>query len=243
VLRRSSKVACRAQVVLSGFDVRDITKADPVATVKFHAPNDRKELARFLGMCVVAMLRNAVHTPEITEPFAKHGWIVSAELAEAPPDADLTEFSIANAVRPEDVVGLLEYEWSMAEATGTEPSTETMMTIKFPRVGGEPRRGKKRRLRAALHEGRAPFVALHSRNAMIAADGVLCMMEQIAHDQPREVTQHVAAVCKRLFETHRNLIGESTPLEFGQATTMYRMAEMLAQADDPSTLGLEGDPQ
>lgn len=211
MLRRASKGGCRAQVILSGFDVRDITKADPVATVRIDAPEDAKELARFVGMCVVAMLRNAVHTPDITEPFAKHGWIVSAELAEPPADADLGEFSIAAGVRPEDVVGLLEYEMSMAEITGTKLSTETMMTIKFPRVCDERRRGKKRRLRAVLHEGSAPFVALHSRNAMIAADGVLCMMEQIAHERPREVTQHVGAVCKRLFEIHRDLSGESIP--------------------------------
>jgi hypothetical protein len=242
VLRRASKGGCRAQVILSGFDVRDITKADPVATVTIDAPDDAKELARFVGMCVVAMLRNAVHTPDITEPFSKHGWIVSAELAEPPADADLGEFSIAAGVRPEDVVGLLEYEMSMAEITGTKLSTETMMTIKFPRVCDERRRGKKRRLRAVLHEGSAPFVALHSRNAMIAADGVLCMMEQIAHERPREVTQHVGAVCKRLFEIHRDLNGESIPLDFGQATAMYRMAEALAQADDPSIVALDESP-
>lgn len=169
---------CRAEVVLSGFDVRDITKADPVAIVTIDVPGDGRELSRFVGMCVVAMLRNATHMPEITQPFAKHGWIVSAELAEPPADADLRDFSIAAGVRPDDVVGLLEYEMEMAEATGEKLSTETMMTIKFPRVGGELRRGKKRRLRAKLHEGKAPFMALHSRNAMIAADGVLCMLEQ-----------------------------------------------------------------
>ena len=78
---------------------------------------------------------------------------------------------------------------------------------------------------------------------MIATDGLLCMLEQVAHEQSREVTQHVAAVCKRLFDAHRDLCGEDTPLTFDQATTMNRMAELLAQADDPSTLGLDGSSE
>ena len=68
-------------------------------------------------------------------------------------------------------------------------------------------------------------MALISRNATIAADGVLCMLEQVAHEQPREVTQHVAAVCMRLFEIHREGSGGDTPLTFDQATVMYRVAE------------------
>jgi hypothetical protein len=131
---------------------------------------------------------------------------------------------------------------TMAEQTGEAPSMETLMTMKFPRVSDESRKGKKRRLRVVLHEGKAPFVATHSRNAMIAAHGVLCMMEQVAHEQPREVTQHVAAGCERLFDIHRDLNGVSTPLGFGQATSMSRIAEVLARADDPSsfTLDLKG---
>ena len=161
MLRKTLKSECRAEVVLSGFDVRDITKADPVAMVTIDAPDDARALARFLGMCVVAMLRDTVHTPEMTKPFAMHGWIVCAELANPPVDADLHEFSIANGVRPEDVVGVLEHEMTMAETTGKELSMETMLTIKFPRVGGKLRRGKKRRLRAKLHEGNSPLRCPH----------------------------------------------------------------------------------
>jgi hypothetical protein len=80
MFRRASKVSSRAQVVLSGFDVRDILEADPVARVTIDAPTDAKDLARFVGMCVVAMLRDTVHTREMTHPFAKYGWIVSDEL-------------------------------------------------------------------------------------------------------------------------------------------------------------------
>jgi hypothetical protein len=125
------------------------------------------------------------------------------------------------------------------ERTGEDPSMDVMLNVKFPRVGGDPQPGKRRRLRVRLHEGNAPFVALISRNASIAADGVLCMLEQIAHDQPREVTQHVAAVCQRLFEVHRERCGEDTALAFDEATAMYRMAAMLAASEDPSTLGRE----
>jgi hypothetical protein len=236
VFRRSSHGRCRAQVVLAGFDVRNILEADPVASVTIEAPDDAKELARFLGMCVVAMLRNGVHTPGITEPFAKYGWIVSNELAEAPPDADLAQFSIAARVRPEDVVEFLEHEMVSADVKGrSDPSLESMLTVKFPRVSNESRKGKKRRLRAVLHEGKKPFVALHSRNAMIAADGVLCILEQIAHERPRDVTRHTAAVCRRLVEIHRDLSGERIPLSFDQATAMYRITEAVARADDPST--------
>ena len=114
-------------MVLSGFDVKDITEADPVAIVTFDAQGGHRELARFVGMCVVAMLRIAVHTPGMTEPFATLGSEVSGELAEPPDDADLTEFSIAAGVRPDDVAGTLEHEAFMAEINGGEPSMDTML--------------------------------------------------------------------------------------------------------------------
>jgi hypothetical protein len=59
-------------------------------------------------------------------------------------------------------------------------------------------------------------VRLRSRNAMISAEGILCMLEQIAHEQPREVTERVAMVCQRLFEIHAEAIGRATPLNFSK---------------------------
>lgn len=219
-------------------DVDDITKADPIARVTIDASGGGQQLARFVGMCVVAMLRATRKTPEMTEPFAKQGWIAAVELAAAPPEVDLADFSIAEGVRPEDVAELVEYEVMVTEATGKRLSTETMLTIAFPRVTGERSKGgKSRRFRAELQEGRrgGPWVRLRSRNAMISAEGVLCMLEQIAHEQPREVAERAAKVCQRLFEVHEEMVGKATPLSFSQATEMYRLAGELSKANDPLT--------
>ncbi len=221
-------------------DVNDITEADPIARVTIDAPGGGQQLARFAGMCVVAMLRATRKTVELTEPFAKQGWIVAAELVAAPPEIDLAEFSIAEGVRPDDVAEVVEHEMLMEEVTG-KLSTETMLTIAFPKVGsGESRKGKKRRFRAELHEGRrgGAWVRLRSRNAMISAEGILCMLEQIAHEQPRDVAERVAKVCQRLFEVHEELVGKATPLSFSQATEMYRLAGELSKANDPLTATL-----
>lgn len=162
---------------------------------------------------------------------------MAAELLETPDGSDLSDFSIAFGVRPEDVVEAVEYEMAMQEVTG-QLSVETMLTIAFPRVGtGETRKGKKRRFRAELHEARKgdAWVRLRSRNAMISAEGILCMLEQIAREQPRETTERVAKVCQRLFEIHDEHCGKGRPLGFREATEMYRMAGELSQADDPLT--------
>lgn len=242
-MRGFSKVVCRAKVVISGMDVKDITEIDPVATVTIDAPGDGRQLARFAGMCVVAMLRATRKTPEMTEPFAKQGWIVCAELAEPSTEADLTDFSIAAGVRPEDVAEVVESEMLMADAMGRKLSMETMLTIAFPRVGAdEQRKGKKVRFRAELHEARkGAWVRLRSRNAMNSAEGILCMLEQIAHEQPREVAERVAKVCQRVFEIHAEGVGKATPLSFKQATAMYRLVSELSQAGDPLTA--PGDTQ
>lgn len=83
-----SKVVFRANVVISGMDVDDITEADPVATVTFDGPAEGRQMARFAGMCVVAMLRATRKTPGMTEPFARQGWIVCDELVQLPPEDD-----------------------------------------------------------------------------------------------------------------------------------------------------------
>jgi hypothetical protein len=238
-----ARASCRAEVVLTGFDVDDITRADPVAAVTIKAPEDAQSLARFIGMSVVAMLRDATHTPAITGPFARTGLRVADALAEPTRSADLSSFSIARLVRPVDPVPLLSEEGAWMNLTGQDPSWDTIFTVKFPRVGSDPQPGKRRRLRVKLHERKAPFVALRSRNAMIAADGVLCMFEQVARERPGEVTRHVAAVCKRIFEMHRDTTGEDTAPSFGDATALYRVAEMIAVADDPSAFGREASQQ
>ena len=47
-LRKARKTAsCRADVLLSGYDARDITKADPVARVTIDVPDE--QVARFVG--------------------------------------------------------------------------------------------------------------------------------------------------------------------------------------------------
>ncbi len=231
-----SKVVFRANVVISGMDVDDITEADPVATVTFDGPAEGRQMARFAGMCVVAMLRATRKTPGMTEPFARQGWIVCDELVQLPPEDDYADFSIAAGVRPDDVAEAVEYEMLMQDIRGGL-SMERMLTIAFPRVGiGEKRKGKKVRFRAELHEARGgAWVRLRSRNAMTSAEGILCMLEQIAHEQPREVTERTAAVCKRLFEIHGTSVGKDVALSFGQASAMYRLASELSEADNPST--------
>jgi hypothetical protein len=140
-VRGLSKTVCRAEVIISGMDVDDIADADPVATVMIDAPGDGQQLARFAGMCVVAILRATRKTVELTEPFAKQGWIVASELVAVPSEIDLADFSIAEGVRPLNVAEMVEREMLMEEVTG-KLSAETMLTIAFPRVGsGESRRG------------------------------------------------------------------------------------------------------
>ena len=68
---------------------------------------------------------------------------------------------------------------------------------------------------------------------MISAEGILCMLEQIAHKQPREVAERVAKVCQRVFEIHAEGVGKATPLSFEQTTAMYRLAGELSRARDP----------
>lgn len=232
-------VSCRAEVLLSGFDVQNILEADPVAHVTMEAPDEPQALARFMGMCVVAMLRNATHTPGITEPFADCGAEVAAQLANPPEGGEYDSFCIADALRPEDPVAAIEAEAAVAEIMGRDISMASMLTIKFPRLSNETRPGKRRRLRVKLCEGKAPYVALTSRNAMIAADGVLCMFEHIAHKYPGPSVQHVGAVCERIFELHEETSGSDAPLSFSEATDLYRIAELLAYSDEPSEFARE----
>jgi hypothetical protein len=232
-VRRGSKTKFRAEVVFAGLDVHDLREADPVATVSIDAGTDERELARLAGMCVVAMLREARLAQNWLEPFATVGEITCIDLLNRHAVPDPSRYSIAEGWRPEDTAAVLEDAIDL----GRQLSTETMFTIAFPRVGGDPAKpGKKRRFRAVLHEARgSAWVWLHSRNPVLSATGILCVIEHIAHESSTEVTEHVAQVCKRLFDLHKALCGRDVPLTRGQATSFFQLATDLSQADDPLT--------
>jgi hypothetical protein len=124
-------------------DVDDITEADPVATVRIDAADDERQLARFAGMCVVAMLRATRKAEEFTEPFATVGSTTCKDLLNRVAVPDPTQYSIAEGWRPEDVTAVVGHEMFMAEEGTGNLSVETMLTIAFPRVdSGESRKGK-----------------------------------------------------------------------------------------------------
>jgi hypothetical protein len=237
-----STTTARAEVTFYGLDITDLVTADPVAVVTIDPGLTEQQLARFVGMSVVAMLRGGRIAGDYVQPFAEIGQIACEDLLNRVAVPEPAEYSLAEAWRPTDVAFEIEQQAYLAEYEGQRASTDSLMTIAFPRVGGEPVPGKRRRFRAQLEEGRkGSWVNLRSRNPMLSAWGVLCLFEQIARGQPLQTTERVATVGKRLFDLHERYCGKAGSLSFDQATAMYAITSQLAAAEDPLTadLGLD----
>jgi hypothetical protein len=234
-----SRTSFEAEVRLSGLS-DDPESTDTVAQVQFKAngrPERPRDLALFLPMSVVAVLRGCRSAPTHSQSFLD----ICGELADALLDWDPAAqrpFSLREAIDEPflDAEGLaLIYDGGGA----SEEMVDSWLRHCLPRVSDQAAGGHRRRFKAELREPRrsegVSFVALSSRNrnSFLEIQGVLAMFESAAVTRDYAATvRPAAATLRRLLDFNAEAFGAQSP-EFAEATWLYQLAEAISQAQDP----------
>ena len=238
----SSRTLFGGEVMLSGL-VDDPEATDTVAQAQFKAHGrmeQPRDLAAFLPMSVVAVLRDCRAAPTHAQPFLDIcGELANALLAWTPAAGEFTlRQAIGEPSMSQEVIALIYAD----EEQANKEMVDSWLRQCLPRVSSDGtvhghRRRFKAELRSSRRAGGIPFVAMsnRNRNPFLEIEGTLAMFEAAAQTRDYYATvRPAAATLKRVLDFHVEVLSGGVP-DFTEATWLYQLANACSKAEDPLT--------
>ena len=224
-----------AEVTLTGLsDDPDATDAVAQVAIDFGAREEHpRDLAAFLPMNVVAVLRSCRSAPTHARPFASVCEEVCAGIVEDDGRGYRPEFRVRAMV-----VKLSADPILLDPDEVTEGNMEVFLRAALPRVEDEPAGwGETRSYKPTLQVSRrkGTWVNPWAKNPFIAMQGTLALFEYVARTRDYGPTVHPAAVItQRALAAVASMTNGSMIPTLGQATIVYNLVDEMAALDDPA---------